>query len=379
METIIALGRGHGRELVGSRRRKAGLLLLLLLVAAALARRASGPLHFRFDQPIGAPSDGTSWPWPHAEPETLHPGVTHWLTTTSDGTTVDLLEFDFAANPALRLELYDQDEDDAVPFDNQVMFYANAVGQVTRHLNELGRGPVLAAWNGLYFAVDDYTPDGLAHHIAPIVLNGEVYHLVGNHRWTFGVQYADGRPRFKTLLLPDKATLAHEFTYAAAGAQCLIKDGQPLAMPAYPARGERIPAKSPRPTEGEAGYIPQLEFLRTSRTSMGWSADSQQLYLMEVKEPDREGVSIGAFMLRIPLMGGWTVADRQAFWVSFGVVGAVSVDGGDVMEMVYRRGDGRYVMLPPRLGSRAMRLEFDGWFEGAPEGGTMMYFYVREG
>ena len=361
------------------RRRVAIFAILIVAVALLLVRRATGPLHLRFGEPIGNPSPGATWPWRGAVQDTPHPGITHWLTHTTDGTSLDLLEFDFAANPALRFELYDQDEDDAQPFDNAVDYYPNAIGQVTRHLNTIDRGPVLAAWNGLYFTVDKWAPGGTAHHLAPIVLDGKVHANVGNYRWTFGVQYVDGRPIFKTLLLPDKETLAKDFTYAAAGAQCLIRDGEPLTIPPYPARGEPIPEQSPTPTIDDVGYIPEHEFVRTSRTSMAWSRDSSKLWLLIVKEPDREGVSIAGFLFRIPVMGGWMVSDLQRFWSSKGVLGAVNVDGGDVMEMVYRHDDGRYTMLPPRLGSRAMRLEFDERFEGAPEGGTMMYFYVREG
>src|SRR5580658_6291812 len=76
-------------------------------------------------------------------------GVTHWLDTSStDGTTVDLFDFDFTINPKLRLEIYGQDEDGTTPFDNHVLFWNMGVGQAAAHLNSIGRGPVIAAWNG---------------------------------------------------------------------------------------------------------------------------------------------------------------------------------------------------------------------------------------
>ena len=59
------------------------------------------------------------WPWPQAVQDTPHPGVTHWLDTSSpDGTMLDFFDFDFGKNPHLRFEIYDQDEDDTHPFDD---------------------------------------------------------------------------------------------------------------------------------------------------------------------------------------------------------------------------------------------------------------------
>lgn len=178
------------------------------------------------------------WPWPQAKQDTPWPGVTHWLDTSSpDGTALDLFQFDFTVNPKLRLELYDQDEDDKTPGDNRVDYWPQGVGQATRHLNALGRGPVLAAWNGLFFnsTVPSGGPRAFGAHVAPVVLRGKTLYHVGDIRWAFGVQYdAQGRPTFKTRHEPDKATLAREFSWAAEGAQCLIRDGKPLTLQPYP-------------------------------------------------------------------------------------------------------------------------------------------------
>src|SRR5690349_7909618 len=57
------------------------------------------------------------WPWPEETKETLTSGVERWSARGSDGTSVELIRFDFVANPGLRFGLYDQDEDDAHPFD----------------------------------------------------------------------------------------------------------------------------------------------------------------------------------------------------------------------------------------------------------------------
>ncbi|MHB9110386.1 MAG: hypothetical protein ACYDCO_25310 [Armatimonadota bacterium] len=291
-----------------------------------------------------------------------------------------LFEFDFTANHGLRLELYDQDEDDAVPFDDHVDFWPRGVGHVTKHLNGVGRGPVVAAWNGLFFG---YSSAGgkhhnIARHVAPVVLAGKPRYFVGNHRWTFGVQYRDGRPQFTTLHLPDRKALADNFTYAAAGAQCLVREAKPLKVQPFPQPGEP-PLPQPVPsTPADAGHVPGVDHMRTSRTSMGWSRDSQHFYLLIVKEPDSEGASSIALRHRIPLHGGWMVADLQCFWLAKGVWGAVNIDGGEVTQLAYRLPDGRYGMVPPRYDSHAQYLTFTSDFPRAPAGGTLMYFYVRD-
>src|SRR5207249_11705277 len=122
--------------------------------------------------------------------------------------------------------------DDGQPGDNSALYWKHGVGWATAHLNRIGRGPVIATWNGLFFAGDRTKPrqDWTAHHIAPAVLNGKARFNVGNYRWTFGVRYVRGRPFFKTLHLPDKLTLVREFDYASGGAQCLILKGRPLRL-----------------------------------------------------------------------------------------------------------------------------------------------------
>jgi len=96
-----------------------------------------------------------------------------------------------------------------------------------------------------------------------------------------------------------------------------------------------------------------------------------------VQEPDDEGSSIAAFYARKPGTGGWTVADLQRFWRAFGAWGAVNIDGGVVTQMTCLRDDGRYLMIPPAWASDRREIIFPPTFEGAPEGGTLMYFYIR--
>jgi len=330
---------------------------------------------------LDLPSPSATWPWPNAEKSELRAGVTRWYDRSpADGTTLELFQFDFAANPRLRFELYDQDEDDAVPFDNLADYFPFGVGHAVRHLNAKGRGKVVAAWNGLFFAYDFKSggPRGMARHIGPVVLRGKVHHNVGNHRWTFGVKHEKGGPVFKALHLPDRPTMAKEFDFAAVGAQCLVREGRPLRLQPYPGPENR-PVPQPVPsTPDEAGHIPLVDHMRTSRTSMAWSREGRQLYLLVVNEPDHELGSKLAVKRHQEASGGWMVSDLQRFWLAFGAWGAVNSDGGAVTQLAYLRRDGKYEMLPPRIVSPNGRREFGPDFEGAPEGGTLMYFFVRE-
>lgn len=340
-----------------------------LLLAALLAGCGPAPTPPPPAKPAYVPHPNAVWPWPNSTEEDLGKGVHRWFTDkTEDGTTLDLLRFDFEENPRLRFELYDQDEDDAKPFDNSADYYGMGVGQVVRHLADQKRGKVIAAWNGLFFAYG--TPGGgpgvTAHHIGPVVLNGKARYNVGNHRWTFGVKLDKGKPVFKTLHMPAMEDLESEFDFAAAGAQLLVRDGKPLRI----ADGDNGP--------DAAGAIPVVDEMRTSRVSLGWSKDNRYLYLLFVNEPDTETASKIAVRHGQPSTGGFALRDLQRFWNSQGAWGAINSDGGAVAQMTYLRRDGKYEMLPPRLVEGNRRLVFDESFEGAPEGGTLMTFYVAE-
>src|SRR5207302_809080 len=135
-------------------------------------------------------------------------------------------------------------------------------------------------------------------------------------------------PEFKAIHLPNAGVMEREFDFGAGGAQCLVRDGQDLILRPPPAIGAPIP-KGPFPsTESEAGHIPMVDHMLTSRTSLGWSKDSRRLYLLIVKEPDSEMASALAFRHGEPESGGWSVAELQRFWLSLGVWGAVNLDGG---------------------------------------------------
>lgn len=347
--------------------------LALLFVALGCERDSADPIIVTAEPPV----KWTKWPWPGSIESTPNKGITRWFVETEEKCTLELLRFDFTQNPSLRLEIYDQDEDDARPFDNVADYYPRGVGQVVRHLNDSGRGPVVAAWNGLFFAYDrsNNPPNGFAHHIGPVVLGGKAYHNVGRHRWMFGVKLENGKPKFKAIHQPPQPILEREFDFAADGAQCLVYEGKPLIIE----NRRNLTLKAPVPSSpAQAGHIPIVDHMRTSRTSMGWSEDSQIFYLLVVNEPDTENASKFALKHGEPLGPGWTLAHLQAFWLSLGVWGAVNSDGGAVTQMVFKRADGKYEMLPPRLAALNERLVFDDTFKNAPQGGSLMTFFVAD-
>lgn len=352
---------------------------VLLAAGCALAVWYFGPFPFCRGALDDAQSPQACWPWAPDSRDTPYPGVTRWMNRSPyDGTVAEFYDFDFAANPGLRLELYDQDEDDTNPLNNHTSFWRRGVGKAVRHLNDGGRGPVVAAWNGLFFQYRMEAARLVGKHVAPVVLRGQVYYPGPAIRWTFGVQYRDGRPIFRALHQPDMATLARRFDYAAAGACCLVSRGRPLALQPFPRPGA-LQLPQPVPCSlSEAGHVPGVDHIRTSRTSMGWSRDNRHFYLLIVRAPDSGQASSLAFKKHLPLMGGWTVADLQRFWLAQHVWGAVNIDGGSPTQLACLRPDGGYEVVPPRWATPRMRLTLPPDCKGAPAGGTLMYFYIRD-
>lgn len=367
----------------------------ILLVGILFWKRVTAPANnvgraagiVAHGKPDNAPSALATWPWPLADQDAPHRGVTHWHDYSSpDGTSLDLFEFDFATNPRLRLELFDQDQHDATPGDNRVDFWNLGVGSFVRGFEkrEFGskKGHILAAWNGPFFGYDRKSDNRLAFHVAPVVLGGKVLYNTSNHRWAFGVKYEAGKPIFKVFHLPNRAILQREFDWASGGLQCLLKDGKPLKLQPFPQPGAK-PIPQPVPSKpDEAGHIPDFDHMKSCRISLAWSRDNSRLYLLSVKEPDTEGGSITALRAVQPMGGGWMLSDVQNFWLALaktkGIWGAVNNDAGDALQVIWRRSDNNYTLLPERMASPAMRLKLSPDLQSAPAGGTLMYWYVRE-
>ncbi len=335
------------------------------------------------DPSVAAPSELAVWPWPGAISRTTSPGVTHWLATQKDGTTCDLMRFDFAANPRLELGLYSQDQDDEKPWDNVVEWWPMGVGQATKHLNQSGKSSIVAAWNGPFFGYYHEKKPGRAFHLAPVVIDGEVHHNTGNYRWTLGWNNTPTGPRLQTVHLAKRPQL-ERFDFASGTLQNLIQNGKPLQIRAFPRPGEAFPKPPVASTPQEAGHIPFFDHAKFSRASMAWSKNGKQLWMILVREPkgDDEGTSINKLLRGQTQSGGWSVPDLQRFWQAFVARGlvwnAINSDAGDVGQLAFRLPDGKYELIPPRNASPFERRVFDSSFQNAPQGGALMVFWVRE-
>ena len=54
--------------------------------------------------------------------------------------------------------------------------------------------------------------------------------------------------------------------------------------------------------------------LKCSRTSVGWSADGNEFFILNVFDPDSEGASHLQQKMRWKQTGGWDVHQVQKFW-----------------------------------------------------------------
>lgn len=332
------------------------------------------------------PSQLTLWPWPNAEKSAPHKGVAAWTKTAPDGTLLRLVQFDFTLNPNLQFEIFDQDEDDEKPWDNNVEYWPRGVGQITKKLNSQRRGRVVAAWNGLFFGYREggamVGGGGHAFHVSPVVIDGKVHSFGANHRWTFGIEYSkSGARTFSIAHLPSKNVL-QRFRWAGGSAQCLLLDGEPLRLQPFPKAGDK-PLKQPvSSTPQDVGHIPLFDHMKTCRASIAWSRDSRKMWVLWVKEPDSESGSAFAMRRGLPVGGGWTVPDLQRFWLSMknvGVSTAVNSDAGDVLQATLLRSDNNYDLIPPGWATRAYTMKtFAPDFADAPQGGSLMYFVVRD-
>jgi hypothetical protein len=75
---------------------------------------------------------------------------------------------------------------------------------------------------------------------------------------------------------------------------------------------------------------------------------------------------------------------KPQFWRSLGVWGAINSDAGDVAQLVHSLPSGkyelsrRYEMSEPRWSSASVRRTLPADLSGAPPGGALMYWYVRD-
>lgn len=340
-----------------------------------------------------APSQNTTWPWSDAKTETLHRGISHWTSTLNDGTTLDLLFFDWKANPRLRLGLWDADLEsspDKTRPRNRFAYWNNGFASQATKMN--ARGDLLAAWNAGFFGLLNKKPraNDRSFHVSPVVVNGRALYNGVNRRWTWGAQMRGGTPTFKLEHEPKFADLSRDFDCASGSLQALMIDGRPLQLRPYLWFGQKSQTPPIASTPAEAGHVPPLDWMHTSRTSVGWN-DKGQLWVLVVKEPDGEEPSRALVERHERGRGGWTLADEQRFWLSMheksGVQSAVGLDGGDVAQAAWRQTNSNFTVLAPRITlphsqKATLRLQTDPKFQSpevrALRGSSLSYFVVRE-
>lgn len=237
------------------------------------------------------------------------------------------------------------------------------------------KGRVVAAWNGLFFAYDrtpGSPPHGWAHHIGPNVIDGMPHFNVGRHRWFFGIK--DGR--FKVALSAELKSMDKQFDFGADGAQYLVRRGSPTRLQPFPKNGDP-PVERSLTGKDDAGHIPGVDHMRTSRTSIAWNRDSTVMWLAFVRESDTETNSKLAAKYGRNDPSGWTLFDLQRFWLQVGVYGAINSDGGSVAQLAVRESPSRYkAKFADSLSPR--ELMFDPDHPPDRAGGALMYFYVIE-
>lgn len=355
-----------------------GACLVWVSLAAGCGHAPPSKASAKAMAPVANPD--ATWPWPSSKLEHLRSGVTRRVhPNPTDGSRIELIEFDFRANPKLRFEIYDQDHHDALPYDDRADFFDQNVAAITR---ELGKRVVFAS-NGLfhgYLRTPGSPPHGYGTHIGLNVSKGVVRYNVGSPRWAFGAKTVHGRQVFSAILSPDKHQMSKTFDEGAVGAQLLIKNGKPMKLQAFPQPNSPAIQRPLKTTQEEAGQIPEVDFMRTSRVSIGWTDDSSKLYFLLVNEPDNEVQS--KLILRGRMAGndgGWTLADLQNFWLKFGIDHAINSDGGIVAQWIVKMPDETYEFQPPRWIAPPPKVKLKPDFSNAIKGGgTLMNFVISE-
>lgn len=282
--------------------------------------------------PVNDRSPLARWPWPAAASQELAPGCSLLTAGTPDGTETRLFTCDVRANPRLRWELYDRDEDDAHPRNNSSEFQGrDGVFKVWEHLAP--RGQVVAVFNGPFFVIESPY-----RHTAAVVNHGQVYAYVGNPRWTLLVKGSE----FRLVHRATRQQMA-PYEWGSGNVQALVVEGKPTALPSP---DSRVPLDqvSPESQPGDCGPFTWNDYLKTARTSLGWKDGQFAMLTVTHSRLDGEDAAAGRRRAGKPQGSGWDIADLQQFWLSWGAEGACNLDGGYATQVAWRTPQGpRYL------------------------------------
>jgi Phosphodiester glycosidase len=248
---------------------------------------------------------------------------------SSDGTVFYLLTFDSQKQADFSVGLYDCDSDDVGPYDDSNTSYmGQSIGGLVDKLGiraEPARRRILCALNGGFFGASSY---GVAHHEEPMVEMGRVHYNVDllrprDQSCFFAVnstaRVREGKPRY-ALLQDMPSGSKSDYQTVLGGVRPLRVDGKSVQL---------------KPGAGATT-------LRCSRTSLGWSADGNTLYVLVVLDPDGELASQIQRNWNFTQTGGWDVREVQHYWEEKQVPSAVLFDGGESTQLAFRQPDDSY-------------------------------------
>ncbi len=250
----------------------------------------------------------------------------------TNGTVVRLLSFDFTKQPNLEVGIYDCARDESRPDDDANTTYMGQslsvlVARLTTEAMSQGR-QLVCVCNGGFFGAQGL---GVAHHEEPIVQSGQAHYLVDLMRpreqtWFFAFQPLTGasnQARFQLLPRMSQQQL-EQYGTVLGGVRPLRVKGESLAL-----------------TPGAGGTK-----LRCSRTSVGWSADGNDFFILNVFDPDSEGASHLQQRMGWRQTGGWDVQQIQKFWEDRQVPFAVLFDGGESTQLAFRNAGTSFSYVP---------------------------------
>lgn len=317
------------------------IVVTAVLLAFQLRPKAKNPPPTPVVVPIESRNSLATWPWPGAQSRTLHRGVT--LTSCIDPRTdthLYLFRFDPKVNPKLHFEIYDTDEDDATPNDGKVFASENRMAiWAWNHLKS--RGQMIALFNGPFYSGGrDKSGNGnreFMSHTAAVVRHHQVYSNVGNPRWGLGVKDTARGQRFFLVQRAARPQLK-AFDWGSGNVQALVVSGKPTRLlppsPRMPDHG------SPESLPGDCGPYPGIDYLKTSRTSLGWRKDEFALLVVSLKPGEDEATSGVLRNQGRPQSSGWDIADLQKFWLAWRAQGACNLDGGNCTGACFTSAEG---------------------------------------
>ena len=233
--------------------------------------------------------------------------------------------------------------------------------KVQRRERARGRD-VICMVNGGFFGADN---SWISFHEAPLKFDGVARYDSRilekdwpQQSWTFAISRANGKPRFH--ILPDiKFSDLKNYETVLGGVRALRVNGKSLEL---------------KPGIGNLK-------LRTSRTSIGWSADSDKFYVLSVRDPDGEAASNAQKAAGFQT-GGWDIGQVQQFWTKQKVPNAVLFDGGESTQIAYGGKNPIIVRSGYMLGKtlsywnqRPLRVTFP-LMPPEMNGGVLNYFYI---